>query len=482
MNQGIFLFFVIFYRFDFAFSQPNECWVGDPQEVWLINLLNGKDKESEKDVVIQEWRKYRQRQQSTEGQFCPECEGKSLQKPVTELKKIPIPSENKISTSASSEEKNFFQKIVQFSKSFLPEEERKAPVVDHPAQERIPEVPSSINPVCIAASLQRESGSNKWKCKNKKGHPIEIQRTPCLRKEEVRYISWLTNSAIRCMNYLGQNLKPEIVFSLINNESGFRFFVGSSQGKGILQLTSNGKNEVLPSKKRKEFKESPLIAAIKKSSEPSCLAFQKSLNNFNAEESSMNTCQLLSPGEGFANSLILSLALYLTYRGSAAEQQIPKNLLPSNSQTLDKELSYSTTAYLEKHRQTKSLPLELRAELSQFLAIHAFSRNGPFSVNDMLGHLKFQAPQKKEGLKKYLDLFTQNLVEKSDYAQEVQFKLNEVSQYLTAATRVFEANEKIENQNLGPLRVSQERKRKKGPLIDPSLRQKCFANVPSPSP
>lgn len=485
MAKGLLCFFYSLFFFSpmiFAEQKPqkNECWVGDSEQTWLIKILSGQDKEASKDSVIQEWIKYRQRQKSTEGQFCAECEFQSHQKSFTGLEKIKIPQVENPSSS-SQESSGFFNKLAQLAKRILPSEKSDPNLSSHPLQERVPEVPSTINPICIAASLQRDGGSNQWKCKTRTSSPKLIEETPCLRKEEVRYIAWLTNSAIQCLNSMGQNIKPEIVFSLINNESGFRFFVGSEGGKGILQLTTKGKEEVLPPKKKKGLKESPILGAIQNASNPSCMPFKKSLSKFNAEETRMNTCQLLSPGEGFANSLMLSLILYLTYRGPAAEKNIPENLLPEKSETLSKDLSYSSSAYLKKSPRTHNLSPETLAELSQFLAMHAFSRHGPFSVKDLLQDLKFQAPAKKENLHRYIELFTQSLVEKSEYTSEVQSKLDEVKKFLEPATNVFERNKRIEEQNLGPLRASQPSKKSKAPLIDSDLMSECFANAPSPS-
>jgi hypothetical protein len=491
----------------FAEQQQNECWIGDrktKEQLWLIKAL---DLNPTGDPVINLWKNYRQRQRSTEGQYCAECEYASQKKSSTGLEKIKIPSQKPPHSYQEQDDIGFFGRIVQMTKKLFPHQ-AKQNNVNPPVQERYPEVNRSIHPICIAASLRRETGSSDWKCNHANDKPKEMNPTnkkqketnllPCIRKEEVYYISWLTNSAIQCINSLNRHspfnsLKPEIVFGLINDESAFRFFTGSkSSGFGIMQLTSIGKEEVLPqapsskdkNKRKNKLQPSPLVQAIQDSTIPSCSPFKMALKTLQKNKnptSDTHSCQFLSPGIGFANSLILSLALYLEYRGSAPNMT---NQYPEEKINLSKKLRYSTIAYLQNNQRTKTLPLPLQIELSQFLGMHAYSRYGPFTVEKLIENLKLPSYQIKNGTEGYLKIFTEKFISHSKYAGEIQSKMHEVKQNIPESVQFFSTQEKNAGQLLGSIGFanSSAKPNPNVPLIDSEIKEKCFANVPSPSP
>ncbi len=502
-----FMFFIFFLEVTSLAEQPQECWIGDrktKEQLWLIKAL---DLNPMKDPVIKLWKNYRQRQKSTEGQYCVECEYASQKKNSTGLEKIMIPSQNQSRPYQDQEVVSFFDRIVQMTKNLFPGQ-AKQKNVRPPVQERYPEVGKSIHPICIAASLRRETGSRDWQCNHANDKPKEMNHAndkltkkthlPCFRREEVYYISWLTNSAIQCINSLNRHsslnsLKPEIVFGLINDESAFRFFTGSkSSGFGIMQLTSIGKEEVLPqdpsnkdkNKRKKMLQPSPLVHAIQDSTIPSCAPFKMALKTLQKSKhltSDTHSCQFLSPGTGFANSLILSLALYLEYRGSAP---ILKNQHQEEIGNLSKQLRYSTISYLQKNQHTKTLPLPLQIELSQFLGMHAFSRYGPFTIEKLIQNLKLPSYPIKNGSEGYLKIFTERFLSHSVYAGEIQSKMQEVKKNISVAADFFRTQEKNADQFLSSTGFanSSAKPNPKAPLIDSEIKEKCFANVPSPSP
>lgn len=118
--------------------------------------------------------------------------------------------------------------------------------------ETLPKLNEETNPTpmiakkCILASQQSGNVSNGFVCApnpNKKG---QIDNTPLRNaqsydsEQPALFLQWALKSAMDCLAPHGVKIDPALLFLIINRESHFYYHVGSKDGKGLMQLTTNG--------------------------------------------------------------------------------------------------------------------------------------------------------------------------------------------------------------------------------------------------
>lgn len=117
--------------------------------------------------------------------------------------------------------------------------------------------PSEIPKECIKASLKRKIRQTSIECRRQPNgdwnfvrHHAKSSRTPCIDDSSVDYIHHVTNKVISCFNGLPmkggavESIDPKLLFSKINNESGFNFTFSYVGGVGSGQLTDDAVQEM----------------------------------------------------------------------------------------------------------------------------------------------------------------------------------------------------------------------------------------------
>jgi len=178
--------------------------------------------------------------------------------------------------------------------------------------------PALIKKECIKASLQRAPGNTGYTC--------DADNTPkpygtaggatlqCVTDETADYITFSVNKAIQCMSPK-QPIDSRVLYTKINNESGFNFSLASPGGVSSPQLTTRGAGEVgHPTKGNGHY----LLQEIIDSKNPACEPF-KNIARQDLKDSPLpitraKYCDWINPGNGLARSLVYSIGLYLTQR------------------------------------------------------------------------------------------------------------------------------------------------------------------------
>lgn len=115
-----------------------------------------------------------------------------------------------------------------------------------------------IPKVCIDAALKRKISQSSIVCeantdgtwKTPKNYRRLSGGTPCIDDTTSSYIQHITNKVISCFQGLPmkggatENINPKVLYSKLNNESGFNFTFNSKGGVGAGQLTSIATQEM----------------------------------------------------------------------------------------------------------------------------------------------------------------------------------------------------------------------------------------------
>lgn len=187
---------------------------------------------------------------------------------------------------------------------------------------------NKISPVCIKTSMKRISNiSAKRKVctsSSDSGQTIRLRGvTPtskfmdndkvisngmCMTDDLLDYVSWGFSSAVDCINSLPTNqknkiqLNPHTIFELFNLESAFGFYLYSTRGQGVGQLTTSGVGDYLPNERFHFF-----LDEIATSTEPSCFPFKSIVEKpVLLSQGKIRHCQFLSLSEGLGRNLLIS--------------------------------------------------------------------------------------------------------------------------------------------------------------------------------
>lgn len=193
---------------------------------------------------------------------------------------------------------------------------------------------SEIPKECIQASLKRKVAQTSIECDRKpngdwtsKEHSARSSATPCIGDSSVDYIHYVTNKVISCFqglpmgNGLTESIDPKVLYSKLNNESGFNFTYSYKGGVGAGQLTGWAVQEMnVLDPKRTEGKTVKgngrfILDEILNSSKPDCASLKPTIENdlrFKYHSPRGVNCEWVSMENGLARNLIYSIG-YFSY-------------------------------------------------------------------------------------------------------------------------------------------------------------------------
>lgn len=175
--------------------------------------------------------------------------------------------------------------------------------------------------------------------------------TPCLTDGYVGYIHFTINSALRCMSAPGNEIDPDLIFGMINNESAFMGFVQSPGGVGLMQMTSIAAREVFaPGQAGREHLDTMMARPRKK---PFCDQFRNLI--INDPGRSVNNCSWLGAENGFARNIIAGVALISYYQKSMKDIVATAGVPRTHPRFQDIVEQFSLVAYNAGMTQAKLL-------------------------------------------------------------------------------------------------------------------------------
>lgn len=193
---------------------------------------------------------------------------------------------------------------------------------------------SEIPKQCIQASYKRKVLQTSVECRRKKNgnwdyinHSAGSSTKPCLDSSTVDFTHFVTNKVVSCFQGLNlgkgivEDIDPKLVFSKINNESGFNFTFSYGGGTGIGQLMPSAVQEMnvlAPNKRRKNRITGNgryILDAILNSSKPECASLKPVLQNdlanlYNSPKDPNTICEWTSMETGIAKNLVYSLGYF----------------------------------------------------------------------------------------------------------------------------------------------------------------------------
>lgn len=188
---------------------------------------------------------------------------------------------------------------------------------------------------CIKASLTRKIAQKSIECRRKPDgnwnfvrHSARSKLTPCINDTTVDYIHHVTNKVIACFqglplkNGVQETIDPKLLYSKINNESGFNFTYSYKGGVGAGQLTGHAVQEmnVLNPKRTKgrvvKGNGRFILDSILNSTQPECQGLKPIIQNdlkFKYHSPRLPAiCEWVSMETGLARNLIYSMG-YFTF-------------------------------------------------------------------------------------------------------------------------------------------------------------------------
>jgi hypothetical protein len=280
-------------------------------------------------------------------------------------------------------------------------------------------LPTFIKKQCIEASLQRDIDQTGYACEkgkpksfenagtNKKGKK-DTSDIPCLNQESVDYIHYSVNLAIKCFATIRDPIDPRILLKKINTETGFNFFLASTGGTGLGQLTSDPVKELAGQKTNKgEGNARSVLQDLAASTDSSCEPFkrvlEKDLNTPPPTPPIDNVCKYVAANDGFARALIMGMGYYVYNRDEVVVPFLQKNL--GEEAAKNKELINLTTllsygpkgpngalAYLERKGFKKNKKLTAAAGIETLKKAPYVSESEDRYAKQLLPFLKASKP------------------------------------------------------------------------------------------
>lgn len=196
----------------------------------------------------------------------------------------------------------------------------------------LPGTISEIPKECIQASLKRKVAQRSIECKRTPQgnwsvtkHSSHSKSKPCFDQSTVDYTHYVTNKVISCFqglpmkNGVTETIDPAVLYSKLNNESGFNFTYSYEGGVGAGQLTKWAVQEMnVLSPKRTGGKTVKgggrfILDNILNSSKPECAGLKPVIENdlkFKYHTPRTISCEWTSMETGLARNLIYSIGYY----------------------------------------------------------------------------------------------------------------------------------------------------------------------------
>lgn len=196
-------------------------------------------------------------------------------------------------------------------------------------------LPNSIGEIpkeCIQASLKRQVAQKSVECKRTPAgnwtyisHSPRSKSTPCFDQSAVDYTHYVTNKVISCFqglpmqNGATESIDPAVLYSKLNNESGFNFTYSYGGGVGAGQLTGwavQEMNVLDPSRtKGKVVKGNGrfILDSILDSKKSECAGLKPVIENdlkFKYHSPRKINCEWTSMETGLARNLIYSIGYF----------------------------------------------------------------------------------------------------------------------------------------------------------------------------
>lgn len=197
-----------------------------------------------------------------------------------------------------------------------------------------------IKKECVEASLQRDIDQKGYTCEGNTAKEFNNSaegNTPCLNRYSVDYIHFSVNLALKCFATLRDPIDARFLLKKINTETGFNFFLGSSGGVGMGQLTRWPVKEIAGQKKL-EGNARQIFEDLAKSEDPACKPFKQVV------EADLKTpppippinhvCKYVSTNDGLARNLAYGLGYFIYNRDEVIkpflrQKNISKDLVRS---------------------------------------------------------------------------------------------------------------------------------------------------------
>lgn len=196
----------------------------------------------------------------------------------------------------------------------------------------LPGAVGEIPKECIQASLKRKVAQTSIECKQTpQGNWTYIQHsgrsksTPCFDESAVDYTHYVTNKVISCFqglpmqNGVTETIDPTVLYSKLNNESGFNFTYSYKGGVGAGQLTGwavQEMNVLDPSRTKGRTVKGGgrfILDNILASSNPQCAGLKPVIENdlkFKYHSPRKINCEWTSMETGLARNLIYSIGYF----------------------------------------------------------------------------------------------------------------------------------------------------------------------------
>jgi hypothetical protein len=185
---------------------------------------------------------------------------------------------------------------------------------------------------CITASLKRKVVQNSIECIREpngnwgmKRHSKRSKTAPCIDDTTVDYIHHTTNKVISCFqglpmkNGVVESVDPKLLYSKINNESGFNFSFSYDGGVGAGQVTGHAVQEMNvlnPSRTNGRVVKGGgrfILDSILNSSKSDCVDLKSVIKNdlkFGYHSPRKPNCEWVSMETGLARNLIYSMGYF----------------------------------------------------------------------------------------------------------------------------------------------------------------------------
>ncbi len=159
-----------------------------------------------------------------------------------------------------------------------------------------------------------------------------VKQELCITDDIIDYVHFAFEEVFACINAItsehgNRPLDAAQLFTKINNESAFGFFLQSKAGIGLSQLTSIATKELSGNHSGNIYQQSALQNCTdpkNASCHPSCQKLRETLSQdlqF-TDKGDVRHCQLVSLGEGIARNLFYGMSLLAHHRDSAPQNNI----------------------------------------------------------------------------------------------------------------------------------------------------------------
>ncbi len=191
---------------------------------------------------------------------------------------------------------------------------------------------AEIPKACIQASYKRKVAQSSIECQRQpngdwkyKKRSARSREGPCFDDTTVDYVHFVTNKVISCFQGLElkkgeqESIDPKLLYSKINNESGFNFTYSYNGGVGAGQLTSSAVQEMnVLDTRRTGGRVVPgggrfILDSILESKKPACQSLKSVIQNdkkFKYSSPRSINCEWVSLETGYARNLIYSVGFF----------------------------------------------------------------------------------------------------------------------------------------------------------------------------